>query len=96
MNRYAGMTVFVRVVESGSFTSAARHIGMSPAMVSTHIRALEKYLGVRLLNRTTRCVSATEVGRDYYEQCLRILHEVEEAERAASRVAGARSAAEGS
>jgi DNA-binding transcriptional LysR family regulator len=84
MDLYAGMAVFVRVVESGGFTATARHLGMSPAMVSTHIRALEKRLGVRLLNRTTRRVSATEVGQNYYEQCLRILHEVEEAERAAS------------
>ncbi len=84
MDRYAGMTVFVRVVESGSFSSTARQFGISPAMVSTHIRALEKHLGVRLFNRTTRRVSVTEVGRNYYEDCLRILHEVEEAERAAS------------
>jgi DNA-binding transcriptional LysR family regulator len=58
-------------------------------MVSTHIRALERHLGVRLLNRTTRRVSATEVGRNYYEDCLRILHEVEEAERAAGDLQGA-------
>ena len=84
MDRYVGMAVFVRVVESGSFTATARHFGMSPAMVSTHIRSLEKRLGVRLLNRTTRRVNATEVGQNYYERCLRILYEVEEAERAAS------------
>jgi DNA-binding transcriptional LysR family regulator len=84
MDRYTGMAVFVRVVESGSFTATARYFGMSPAMVSTHIRTLEKRLGVRLLNRTTRRVSATEVGQHYYEHCLRILYEVEEAERAAS------------
>jgi DNA-binding transcriptional LysR family regulator len=84
MDRYAGMTVFVRVVESGSFIATARQFAISPTMVSTHIQALEKHLGVRLLNRTTRRVSATEVGRNYYEDCLRILHEVEEAERAAS------------
>ena len=84
MDRYAGMTVFVRVVESGSFIATARQFAISRTMVSTHIQALEKHLGVRLLNRTTRRVSATEVGRNYYEDCLRILHEVEEAERAAS------------
>jgi DNA-binding transcriptional LysR family regulator len=83
MDRYAGMTVFVRVVESGSFIATARQFAISPTMVSTHIQALEKHLGVRLLNRTTRRVSATEVGRNYYEDCLRILHKVEEAERAA-------------
>ena len=56
---------------------------MSPAMVSKHIRTLEERLGVRLLNRTTRHVSATEVGQNYYERCLRILNELEDAERAA-------------
>ena len=52
-------------------------------MVSKHVLRLEERLGVRLLNRTTRHVSATEVGRSYYERCLRILSEVEDAERAA-------------
>ncbi len=84
MVRHAGMTVFVRVVESGSFIATARQFGISPATVSTRIRALEKHLGVRLLDRTTRRVSTTEVGRNYYEDCLRILHEIAEAERVAS------------
>ncbi len=57
------MAVFAKVVDAGSFTAAARHFGMSPGMVSKHIRALEERLGVRLLNRTTRRVSATEAGR---------------------------------
>jgi DNA-binding transcriptional LysR family regulator len=52
-------------------------------MVSTHVQTLEERLGVRLLNRTTRRVSATEVGQEYYERCLRILAQMEEAERAA-------------
>ena len=77
------MAVFAKVVESSSFAAAARHFDMSPAMVSKHIRTLEERLGVRLLNRTTRRVSATEVGQNYYERCLRILNELEDAERAA-------------
>jgi DNA-binding transcriptional LysR family regulator len=77
------MAVFAKVVESASFAAAARHFDISPAMVSKHIRTLEERLGVRLLNRTTRRVSATEVGQAYYERCLRILSEVEDAERAA-------------
>src|ERR1700689_5926655 len=77
------MAVFAKVVESSSFAGAARHFDMSPAMVSKHIRTLEERLGVRLLNRTTRRVSATEVGQSYYERFLRILSEVEDAERAA-------------
>ncbi len=83
MDRFIGMAVFAKVVESSSFAAAARHFDMSPAMVSKHIRTLEERLGVRLLNRTTRHVSATEVGQNYYERCLRILNELEDAERAA-------------
>jgi DNA-binding transcriptional LysR family regulator len=78
------MAVFVKVVDAASFTAAARHFGMSPAMVSRHVQTLEERLGVRLLNRTTRHVSATEVGQNYYERCQRILSELEEADRAAS------------
>jgi DNA-binding transcriptional LysR family regulator len=77
------MAVFAKVVESASFAAAARHFDMSPAMVSKHVSTLEDRLGVRLLNRTTRHVSATEVGQDYYERCLRILSELEDADRAA-------------
>jgi DNA-binding transcriptional LysR family regulator len=77
------MAVFAKVVESSSFAAAARHFDISPAMVSKHIRALEERLGARLLNRTTRRVSATEVGQTYYKRCLRILSELEDAERAA-------------
>jgi DNA-binding transcriptional LysR family regulator len=77
------MAVFAKVVDTTSFVEAARHFGMSPAMVSKHVRTLEERLGVRLLNRTTRRVSATEVGQNYYERCLRILTELDDAERAA-------------
>src|ERR1700730_17757144 len=77
------MAVFTKVVESSSFAAAGRHFDMSPAMVSKHVRVLEERLGVRLLNRTTRRVRATEVGQNYYERCLQILSEVEDAERAA-------------
>ena len=73
LDRFVGMAVFAKVVESASFAAAARHFDMSPAMVSKHVRTLEERLGVRLLNRTTRHVSATEVGQNYYERCLRIL-----------------------
>ena len=87
LDRFVGMAVFAKVVESASFAAAARHFDMSPAMVSKHIRTLEERLGVRLLNRTTRRVSATEVGQNYYERCLRILNELEDAERAAGDLA---------
>src|SRR2546429_228193 len=80
------MAVFAKVVEAGSFVSAARHFGLSPAMVSRHVQTIEDRLGVRLLNRTTRRVRPTEVGQDYYERCLRILAELEEADRTASHL----------
>lgn len=83
MDRLVGMAVFAKVVEGSSFASAARHFGLSPAMVSKHIQALEERLGARLLYRTTRRVSATEVGQDYYVRTLRILAELAEADRAA-------------
>jgi DNA-binding transcriptional LysR family regulator len=77
------MAVFAKVVDSASFAAAARHFGMSPAMVSKHVQTLEERLGARLLNRTTRHVSATEAGQEYYERAVRILAEMEEAEAAA-------------
>ncbi len=84
MDRFVGMAVFAKVVDSASFAAAARHFGMSPAMVSKHVQTLEDRLGVRLLNRTTRKVSPTEAGQDYYERAVRILAEMEDAETIAS------------
>ena len=78
MDRFTGLTVFAKVVEAANFAAAGRQLRMSPAMVSKHVQRLEEQLGVRLLNRTTRRVSATEVGQTYYEHCLRILAEMEE------------------
>jgi DNA-binding transcriptional LysR family regulator len=84
MDRMASLTAFVRVVESGGFTAAARRLNLSPTMVSNHVQALEDSLGVRLLNRTTRRVSLTEIGREYYERCSQILQELAEADEVAS------------
>ena len=83
MDRLAGITAFVRVAESGGFTAAARRLNMSTTSVSDRVRELENALGVRLLNRTTRRVSLTEIGRDYYERCSQILHELAEADEVA-------------
>jgi DNA-binding transcriptional LysR family regulator len=55
------MTIFVKVVDAGSLAAAARHFGMSAAMVSKHVQTLEEHLGARLLNRTTRRVCAHRV-----------------------------------
>src|SRR5215470_13838478 len=83
MDRMTSMATFVKVVESGGFSAAARALDISPSMVTTHVRALEERLAVRLLNRSTGKVSLTEAGHAYYERCLQILTDVEEAERIA-------------
>ena len=83
MDRMTSMATFVKVVESEGFSAAARALGISPSMATTHVRFLEERLGVRLLNRSTRRVSLTEAGQVYYERCLQILTEVEDADRAA-------------
>lgn len=80
MDRFAGMTVFVKAVELGSFSAAAEAMSTSPQLVGKYVRALEDHLGVRLLNRTTRRQSVTDFGRGYYERAKHILAEVEMAE----------------
>lgn len=74
------MSVFVRVVALGGFAAAAREADISPTMVAKHVRSLEALLGSRLLNRSTRRQSLTEVGALYYERCKKLLSEVEAAE----------------
>jgi DNA-binding transcriptional LysR family regulator len=83
MDRFASIAASVRVAESGGFTTAARRLDLSTTTVSDQVQALENALGVRLLNRTTRQVILTEIGREYYERCAQILHELEEANEAA-------------
>jgi DNA-binding transcriptional LysR family regulator len=83
MDRVTSLTVFSRVVEAGGFSAAARRLNMSVTMVSNHVQALEDRLGARLLNRTTRKVSLTEIGQAYYERAMRILADLEEADRLA-------------
>jgi DNA-binding transcriptional LysR family regulator len=83
MDRLTSLNVFVRVVDSGGFSAAARRLNMSVTTVSNHVQSLEDRLGVRLLNRTTRRVSVTDTGKAYYQRCTQILAELEEADRAA-------------
>ena len=80
MDRLTSLTAFVRVVDNAGFSAAARKLNMSTTMVSNHVQALEERLGVRLLNRTTRKVSLTEVGRAYYDRCTQILADIEQAD----------------
>jgi DNA-binding transcriptional LysR family regulator len=80
MDRLTSLTAFVRVVDTGGFSAAARKLNMSTTMVSNHIQALEERLGARLLNRTTRKVSVTEIGKAYYDRCVQILSDIEQAD----------------
>lgn len=80
MDRLTSLTAFVRVVDTGGFSAAARKLNMSTTMVSNHIQALEERLGARLLNRTTRKVSVTEIGKTYYDRCIQILSDLEQAD----------------
>ncbi len=80
MDRVSSMQIFVQVVEAGGFTAAAGRTGLSRAAVSKSVMQLEEHLGARLLNRTTRRVSLSEIGRVYYERCKAILSDIEEAE----------------
>jgi DNA-binding transcriptional LysR family regulator len=63
------MVVFAQVVEQGNLTAAAKHIGLSRAVVSYHIKKLESQTGVKLLNRSTRAIALTEAGNEYYQSC---------------------------
>lgn len=76
-----GLAVFVGVINTGSFTAAAQALGHSTSYVSKVITRLEKRLGCRLLNRTTRTISLTDAGRSYFERCNQIVIDAENAER---------------
>jgi DNA-binding transcriptional LysR family regulator len=84
MDRLQAMSAFVRVVEHGSFARAAERLDLSTSAVSRHVAELEAHLGARLLNRTTRRLSLTESGQSFYERCVQLLADLEEAEAAAS------------
>ena len=83
MNKLAGMEMFVRVVDCGSFAAAAESSGVSATMVAKHVAAIEQRLGARLLHRTTRKQQLSDVGRLYYERCKQALLEVALAEASA-------------
>lgn len=88
MDPLSDVAVFVQVVESGSFTAAAERLQVSKSVVSKYVTRLEARLGARLLNRTTRRLSLTEVGRVFYERSREGLSAIEEAEREVSRLQG--------
>jgi DNA-binding transcriptional LysR family regulator len=84
MDRITGVQLFVRIVETGSFSKASVDLGITQPTATKHVAAVEARLGARLLNRNTRGVSATEIGALYYEKCKTIQRELEEADNLAS------------
>ena len=85
MDRLASLRIFTRVVEAESFTAAAEKLGLSRALVSKAVIELERSLGARLLERTTRRVKVNEAGAAYYEQAVRILAELDAADASVRR-----------
>jgi DNA-binding transcriptional LysR family regulator len=80
LDRITGMQVFTRAARAGSLSAAARQIGLSAGMATKHLDALERRLGVRLFQRSTRKLSLTEPGRQYLDALARLLPEIEEIE----------------
>ncbi len=89
MDTLTSMKVFREVVERGTFVAAAERLSLSTAMTSKHVMNVERRLGVRLLNRSSRSLSLTEPGRIYFERCKTILEELEQAESAIGSFGGA-------
>lgn len=89
MDRLHGILVFLRIVEHGALSGAARALGVSTAAVSASLTRLEKQLGVRLLNRTTRRVGTTPEGAEFYARCKQITTDLAEAEHSVGRAARA-------
>ena len=84
MDRLAGLDLFIRVVETGSFSRAAEDLGIAQPTATKAVAAIEERLGARLLHRSTRGITPTEVGALYYEKCKRISRDVEDAENLAT------------
>lgn len=89
MDRLASMATFVKAVDLGSFAAAASALAMSPQMVAKHVGYLETRLGTRLLHRTTRRHSLTEIGETYYERCKLVLADADWADAAGENATGA-------
>ncbi|MGB0467034.1 MAG: LysR substrate-binding domain-containing protein [Pontibacterium sp.] len=88
MDVLSAMAIYIRVVDLKSFSLAAEEMGISSSSVSKQISHLEQHIGARLLQRTTRRLSVTEVGAAYYEKCQKIIADVEEAESLVSQLQG--------
>src|SRR5260221_12271012 len=88
MDRFAAIQVFAQVVASGSFAKAANRLGLSTSAASRQVAELEAHLQTRLLKRTTRRVSLTESGRQFYERAVQVMADLGETGAAAFRAAG--------
>ena len=86
MDRLAGLDLFVRIVETGSFSKAAKDFGIAQSTATKAVAAIEQRLGARLLHRSTRGITPTEVGALYFEKCKSIAHEIDIAENLATLV----------
>ena len=84
MDHFKEIASFVRTVDRGSFAAAAQEEGVTPVVLGRRLDALEKRLGARLLHRSTRSMTLTEDGAVFLENCRRVLHDLEQAERAIS------------
>lgn len=89
MDRLTEMEAFIRVVELSGFTGAAKKLGLSKSAISKHVAALESRLGARLLNRTTRRVSPTEIGLAYFDKAQAVLAAARDADAMATAMQGA-------
>lgn len=86
MDRLHGINVFLRIVEVGTISGTARDLGVSTAAISASLARLEKNLAVRLLDRTTRRLSVTAEGAEFYERCKKLMSDLDEAEQSISRI----------
>ncbi len=84
MSRLQAMELFAGAVREGSFSAAGRRVGLSPASAARHVASLETELGVQLFNRTSRSLTLTEAGQEYYARIEQILRDIQEAEDAAT------------
>lgn len=80
MSKIDDMSLFIQVVKAGGLAAAGRKIGLSPASMTARLNAIEKRYSTRLLNRTTRTISLTAKGQNFYDACLRVVEEVKAAE----------------
>lgn len=89
MDRLENMNAFVHIVEAGGISAAAGRLEVAKSVISRRLKELEAHLGVQLFHRTTRQMNLTDSGRAFYEQSVRILADVQEAEHAVSQSHGA-------